>query len=251
MKVKNMFYNKECAVLAKKLIRFRRRLEKNKIFFDIAASTLIGGASLVVSYSALNLNDKILAATEVAALPHISIGSRARADEKTNTYFEEELFLSNNGAPLSNLDWQTKTFVVLESAELKRRYVLIPINGYYFGQFNTSNVVGELSSRVGHKNLEKFSIFYDELSRYNKAQPDPMNYYFARIIAISKVKYVDRLGRSGEVYFRDNTKISEDAARLVWDFKDSGRMQEIDSLRFEQLKDAAADPNALMLDSLP
>lgn len=234
-----------------KIIKLRQYLEANKIFFDITASLLIGSASLVVSYSALNINDKMLAATEVAALPHISIGSRARLDEKTQKYVEEELFLSNNGAPLSNLDWNTKSFIVIESASLQHPYTLLPVNGYYFAQFQTSNATGELSSKVGHNNLLRFSDLYKEVLEYNNLQSDSSNYYFAKIITISKVEYVDRLDQRGVVYFRDNTKISERSARPLWEFDIGGRMQDIGTLRFAKLKTAAAEPGVLKLDKLP
>ncbi|MFJ2324701.1 hypothetical protein [Pseudomonas sp. NPDC087690] len=238
-------------VISKKIIKFRRCLEKNKIFFEIFSSFLIGGASLVVSYSALSINDKMLAATEVSALPHLSIGSRARIDKETQKYAEEELFISNNGAPLSNLDWRTKTFIVVESAALQRPYILLPVNGYYFTQFSTSNVVGELSSKLGHNNMQKFASFYSEVVDHNNLQLNPLDYYFVRIVTVSRVEYLDRLGQRGVVYFRDNTKISETSARPLWDYEAIGRMQDIDSLRFEELKAAASAPNALMLDELP
>ncbi|SDC63062.1 hypothetical protein SAMN05216185_103440 [Pseudomonas guariconensis] len=234
-----------------KFARFRRSLEKNKIFFEITASLLIGSASLAVSYSALNLNDKILAATEVSALPHLSIGSRARMDNETHKYSEEELFLSNNGAPLTNLDWQTKTFVVIEGSNLQRPFVLLPVNGYYFVQFTTNNVVGELSSKVGHKNLQKFSSLYQEVVDHNNSQSNTLDYYFAKIITVSRVEYEDRLGRRDVVYFRDNKRISEESARSIWDYNISGRMQDIDNVRLKDLKDAAAAPGALVLDDLP
>ena len=238
-------------IFTKKIIRFRRRLEKNKIFFDITASLLIGGASLVVSYSALSINDKMLAATEVSALPHLSIGSRAHVDNETHKYAEEELFLLTSGAPLSNLDWKTKTFIVVESASLQRPYILLPVNGYYFVQFSTSNVVGELSSKLGHDNMQKFASFYNEVIAYNDLHSNPLDYYFVRILTISKVEYVNRLDQRGTVYFRDSTKISEKSAQPLWGYETIGRMQDINNLRFNELKAAVSTPSALMLDELP
>lgn len=241
----------EITMSVNKITRFRSFLEKNKIFFEITASLFIGGASVLLSYSALSINDKMLLATEVSALPHLSIGSRAQKDNETHKYSEEELFLSNNGAPLTNLDWQTKTFVVIESSNLQRQLVLLPVNGYYFAQFTTNNVVGELSSKVGRQNLQKFSSLYQEVLDYNNSQSNTLDYYFVKIITVSRVEYEDRLGRRDVVYFRDNKKISEESARTIWNFNISGLMQDIDNVRLKDLKDAAAAPGALVLDELP
>lgn len=77
----------------------RSWLGRNKIFFEIAAAILIGGASLVVSWAALRINERMLIATEISALPHFSLGTRSRLDPDTRAYVEETLVLSNNGAP--------------------------------------------------------------------------------------------------------------------------------------------------------
>lgn len=60
--------------------RFRSFLKRNKIFFDVGAAVLIGGAALVVSWAALRVNERILSATEISALPHFSLGKRPRLD---------------------------------------------------------------------------------------------------------------------------------------------------------------------------
>ncbi|MFP3454199.1 hypothetical protein R0K30_21575, partial [Bacillus sp. SIMBA_154] len=50
----------EITMSENKIARFRSFLEKNKIFFEITASLFIGGASVLLSYSALSINDKML-----------------------------------------------------------------------------------------------------------------------------------------------------------------------------------------------
>lgn len=230
--------------------KIRERLERDKIFFDVIASVFIGGASLIVSYSALSVNDRMLAATEVSSLPHFSIGKDARFDEASKSYVEETMFLSNHGAPVFNWSWRTKTFIVVEQPGRKEHFALVPIIGYYFSQFRTSEVSGKLASAIGHNNLEKFAVLYKK-SLENNSSKDVKDYCFLKLVTISEVSYEDRLGHRGAVYFKDYVKVSADFARPLLESEGGSPKLDIDTASFSDLIQKAAQPETLVFDHFP
>ena len=231
------------------LLSIKTSLENNKIFFDVFSTIFISGASLVVAYTALNINNKMLEASEISALPHFSIGTRFRLDPSTQTYVEQTLFLNNNGAPISNLNWQTKTFIVLEQSGT-RKYTLIPLNGYYFGKLSTSNATGELASTVGHLNNDKFSTLYKQALEYN-SKNNSEKFYFLRTMTFSKISYEDRLNRPGVIYFNEHTKISKDSAQPIFEYSQNVPLLDLGNISLKDIINSSEQPDALILNELP
>jgi hypothetical protein len=180
-------------------------------------------------------------------MPHFSIGKRARFDQNVKAYVEETIFLSNNGAPVSNVNWNVKTFIVVDNNNTPPgKHILVPINGYYAAQFPTSAVTGELSSIVGVENNAKFSRIYREsIARNAGASVDKL--VFIQETTISIVNYEDRFGRKGVTYFRDYSKVSEDSIRPLLQRKQEVPPLDIDNATFDDVLKRAAMPDALTI----
>lgn len=215
--------------------RVREWLLRNKVFFEVGAAVLIGGTSLVVSWAALRVSERTLTATQVAALPHFALSKRARYDANTSKFIEETLVLNNHGAPVFNLSWNVRTFLVFERFRPSAARTYVPLVAYYFAQYPTASPTGELSSIVGHENLRKFAKLYAEALDGKNIDPD----YSAvpSQVTFSVVTYEDRLGRKERAYFRDYTKVEESVAKPFFDLSAKTRGVDIDSV---SLKDALA-----------
>lgn len=212
--------------MSKKSESVRDWFNQNKIFFEITASILIGSASLVVSWTALRLNEKLLTATEISSLPHFSLAKRGLLDPSSRAYIEETLVLMNNGAPISNVGWSVKTFLVLDKYLPTKRQIYVPVTGYYFAQQPKAAVTGELSSIVGHENLLKFSRLYKAtLDRYASGKTELT---FLGLKTVSVVTYEDRFGRPGVAYFSDYAKVSAEEVKPLLEYAAKAKAVDID-----------------------
>jgi hypothetical protein len=222
--------------------RVRGWLNTNKIYFEIATAILIGGASLVVSWAALRINERMLVATEISALPHFSLAKRARLDPESRAYIEETLVLLNNGAPVSNVTWSVKTFLVLESYTPRKTRIYVPLIGYFFAQQPTASVTGELSSIAGHQNLLKFSRLYRASLDRNAASTTEQA--FLGLETISVVTYEDRFGRPSVAYFRDYSKVSEAEVKSLLEYSARAAAVDIDKTSLDEILQRSKSPNA-------
>ncbi len=183
-------------------------------------------------------------------MPHFSISERPKFDPATNTYVEISMFLNNNGAPVSNLHWKTKSFIILERSRAQGRYALIPINGYYFAHRSTSNVTGELESAIGYRNNDKFVMLYNEARLWN-SEKDPKDYYFVQVVTFSRVVYEDRLGRQRLEYFKDQTKMPEGVVRQFFEYNEKGALLDLGNVSLADVVRKVDQAEALILDELP
>ena len=232
------------------LKKTRSFLKVNKIFLDFLSVIFIGLASLVVSYSALDVSNKLLGVSEISIMPHFIIGTRYKIDSESQKYVEDTLFLNNVGAPISNLKWETATFLVLQGGGMEHNYVFIPLNGYYSGQVLTSNVMGELSTKIGYLNRDKFSALYGEMMAQNRLR-DLEGHYFMQVMTFSKVGYEDRLGRRAAVYFKAYAKISEATAMPFFEANSNGLMLELGRALFSDVLSSSKAKSALVFSEIP
>jgi len=228
----------------------RRFLEINKIYVDVLSLIFIAGASLVVAYAALDINERMLAVSEVSAQPHFSMGGQAVYSEEEGSYIEESMFLNNNGAPISNLDWKTKSFIVVERFNSRGRYTLVPVLGYYFAHYSTAEVVGKLSTAKGFRNLSTFAALHHEAMQHN-AKSATEDYCFVSVLTVSKVSYEDRLGRRNAVYFKGTVKVSDAVGRDFFEPETTGPMLDMASISLEQVLREADKPDSRVLDTSP
>lgn len=228
-----------------RLIAVRAWLQQNKVFFEIAATVLIGGASLIVSWSALRVSDKTLAATEIAAMPHFALSKRGRTDPASGKIVEETLVLNNHGAPAYNVSWTIRTFLVFDRYNPTPAQSHVPLVGYYFVQYPTASPTGELSSVFGHENLRKFSVLYgDALEGKVK---DAAYSSFPTLLTLSVVNYEDRLGRVSTVYFRDYVKVGLSNVEELLELGNRFRGVDIDKTTLHEALTEAKSAQALQI----
>lgn len=231
-----------------RLIAIRAWLQQNKVFFEVSAAILIGGASLIVSCSALRVSEKTLAATEIATMPHFALSKRGRTDPASGKFVEETLVLNNHGAPAYNVSWTIRTFLVFDRYSPSPARSHVPLVGYYFALYPTASPTGELSSAVGHENLRKFSALYgDALER--KVE-DAAYSSFPTLLTLSFVNYEDRLGRVSTVYFRDYAKVGESDVKDLLELAERFRGIDIDTTTLHEALAAAKSPDALSVSLL-
>lgn len=223
--------------------QLRTGLKHNKIFFEIGAAVLIGGASLIVSCSALRVSEKTLSATEVASLPHFSVSKRPRFDTASGKFKEETLVLNNHGAPVSNVSWTIRTFLAFDRYRPSRGVAYVPLVGYYVAQFPTSSPTGELASAVGHENLRKFGVLYADALAHKESDFDYLPY--PSLLTIGVVAYEDRLGRSATTYFRNEARVDESNVRPFLDLSSEMRGLDIDTVKLTDAIALAKSPDAL------
>jgi hypothetical protein len=222
----------------------REWLQENKIFFEVSAAVLIGGASLVVSWSALQVGEQTLAATEVSSLPHFALSKEPRFDPSTQKFVEESLALNNHGAPISNWDWTVKTFVAIEKYGERRGKIFVPLDGYYNVQYRGSVSTGQLAKAVGQENLQRYADLY--IAALNAKGPDGIGVHIS-LEVVSVVSYEDRFGRRSKVFFRNYDKVpAEEVGLLLAPAPRTGALK-LQSVSLADLLSASQEPSAVFL----
>ena len=222
----------------------RQWLKVNKIFFEVLAAVLIGGASLVVSWSALQVGEQTLAATEVSSLPHFALSKEPRFDPSAQKFVEESLALNNHGAPISNWDWTVKTFVAIEKYGARRGKIFVPLDGYYNVQNRSSVPVGQLAEAVGRENLKQYADLY--MAALNAKGSDGVGVHIS-LEVVSVVSYEDRFGRRSKVFFHNYDKVLAEEVSPLLARAPGTRILKLESMSLADLLSASQEPSAVFL----
>lgn len=137
------------------LVRFRRWLSENKIFFDTLAAVTLSGMALVVSYGSYrqtSLQTKIQAAQ---AAPILIVKSEQIQNPDTRFYEEHRVTISNLGSPVRTFASSVRSAAIIEvtdHAGNREPNIVLPLSGYFAADFETGDGKGVLATYTGNKN---------------------------------------------------------------------------------------------------
>ena len=222
-------------------------LQTNKVFFEVAAATLIGIASVVVSWSALQVSEKALIATKVPSLPHFELSKEYLFDPNTEKYVEESLTLNNYGGPISNLNWTIRTFIAIEQYGERRGKFFIPVYGYYSGTSQHMTPIGKLATAVGKDNRGNFSDLY--FAALNTKSPETGYGVHISLEVISEVSYEDRFGDRSQIYFWNDRIVLASAVSTLLSSSGNSIPLELKGLSVAELLSASRSSSVIFLES--
>ncbi len=176
---------------------------------------IIGTATLITSIATIllmvNQNqlqeeaNKINAAT-LSPCFHIS---QVRIDYDGDSIKDTEVLTVNNiGANLkapTNIEIRVY-YIIKKYAPKTNATLTVPINGYYWGQFPTEQLYGELTSAFLLNNWSNYIDFEQAIHSYSKGNI----FYFASKIDLIKIEYIDILGKYHNSYYQNNSLITEE-----------------------------------------
>lgn len=132
------------------IFSLRRRLQRNKVFFETLASITLTIMAVLVSWHATRIAALQTELTKLEKQPIFRFDVVLQFDPATQVYARDRLVVSNIGTPVREFDCRVYTFF---KAEYGRRgqplkTALIPLHGYYSASGVSKNLTGELQEFV-------------------------------------------------------------------------------------------------------
>ena len=182
-----------------------------KQFYEIiiGIATLITSIAtilLMVNQNKLQEEANIINAATLSPCFHIS---QARIDYDGNGIKDTEILTVNNiGANLkAPTNIEISVYYKVKKYTPKTDITLtIPIDGYYWAQFPTEQLYGELTSAYLLNNWSKYIDFEQAIHSYSKGGI----FYFVSKVDVIKIEYIDTLGISHKSYYQNNSLITEE-----------------------------------------
>lgn len=203
--------------MEKKMIRVW--LEKNKIFFEIFSSVLLGLAAIFVAYASYQVSEAQLEVSRVATEPHFYLEETLFLDAETQMYNEEELRLYNAGAPAYNIYAFVRTFIVVDLFKKDVSPVFVPVIGYFSAKFLSQSPEGLIATFKGHLNNH-----YSARLHFATLNQDVMKgrpYFEHHFVNVTVVSYRNSLGEDRKIAFRDRSQVDPDdiapLLKLYWE----------------------------------
>lgn len=172
----------------------RRWLERNKIFFEVFASVVLGAMAVIVSVASLRISSIQATLQRVQMSPAVTAEMQVVYDEERNSYTGEVLTVTNNGSPLSEFRATLSSMyeVSRDSADGKSS-VIVPV-GYLCCSFGTGAVTGLLMTYRQSNNNGQAARIEGELREATTSLRSV--YYGLRLLHVLDVSYKDLLGES-------------------------------------------------------
>jgi hypothetical protein len=150
----------------------RAFLEKNKIFFETIAATLLGLMAIILSIAQIVVANRQNYLTGLQAdiaiqqtLPQFVIAARQIIDSESKRATEDKIYVDNKGGIVQNLNCNAAVFLEIETVRsnkpIKKEIV---INGYYSGMGFTNTGTGTVLVMEGYRNNERMSQLEKEVN---------------------------------------------------------------------------------------
>lgn len=221
----------------------RKWLESNKIFFETILAVGLTIMAIMLTLMSINISNHAnqiafyeteLMKMENQPIFHFATNNVFHSDNNDSIYWEEQLTINNIGKPLKEFDCEDMIFMKIvysESDHYAYEFVLIPINDYYYFDFPSGNLIGELADLRGYYN-PKYKIF----NRNAVMQADRLFSDFVQkrnasgyinIIRFIKVEYKDIFENTHtEIYFvhplgTKTHKLKEEDGEIISDYYES------------------------------
>lgn len=182
-----------------------------KQFYEV----IIGIATLITSIATIclmvnqnKLQEEANKINTAAISPCFHI-SQVRIDHDGNSVKDTEvLTISNIGANLkAPTNIEIRVYYEIKKYTPKTDITLtIPIDGYYWAQFPTEQLCGELTSAYLLNNWSKYIDFEQAIHSYSKGTI----FYFVSKVDLIKIEYIDILGKYHNSYYQNNSLITEE-----------------------------------------
>jgi len=180
-------------------------LKNNKIYFEILSSVMFGGGAILISFAAYNLSKEQVEISKISNRPHFYIEVALRKDPDTKFYNDSEQYIYNSGAPVHNLSIDSNEFIEVEFFGNNPRKEILPISGYYFGQFRNHSPVGLLTTFKGPGNNAAMSALDFASLEYTKSHDEYFELHLKVLVSIS---YTDFDGTDKTDYFLNRQHVS-------------------------------------------
>jgi hypothetical protein len=217
----------------------RNWLTKNKVFFEIFSSSLLGFAALFVGYASYQVSEAQLQVSRVATEPLFYIETILFKNTESQKYDEKELRIYNAGAPVYNISTRSYTFIninLLKSEHSKSVY--IPINGYFDMTFSTHAPKELIATLRGHNNnyhAARISKLFLERSEKNQTYIDN------KLITITTVSYRNALNEDHKIAFLDRNIVKIEEVMPLIKIHENSHLLELSTITPESLLKAASD----------
>src|SRR6267142_2156007 len=184
----------------------RRYLDRNKVFFETLAASLLSLMAIIVSVVQIGLaikqNKLTQTQTEIArtqALPQFVVNLKQIYDPMAEKYTEDQIVATNQGGLVQELDCNFVVFIdtgYLVHADSRQK--LLPLDGYYNGIFLTGEGSGKVVTIKGINNTGKFSQLASQISEVAQAKGVICTVELKRYI---RLRYRDVFGEKHVKYY--------------------------------------------------
>ncbi len=219
--------------------RIRAWLERNKVFFEIFSSSLLGVAAIAVALASYLVSESQLRVSEIATEPHFYIETTLYRDAESKTYNESELRLFNAGAPVHNISADVKSFIRVNLFREGVGPIYVPIVGYYFAQFPNQSPKGLIATFRGHKNNYHASQLH-----FAALRPEVMNgrpYFEHTFVHVTTVNYLSPFGDRQQLAFLGRDQVDVSVVEPLLEKYEKFRPLEIENLTVDAVLRAVGE----------
>ncbi len=207
----------------------KKWLEEYKVFFDIAASLIIGIAALMVSYASYTISKNQLELSELSYQPKFNISTAVVFDQKKQKYTEQVLEVHSSGGRPANLTYKVKSFLVLNDFDgVLEDPTYVPIYGYFPAKIDHQVVEGKLSTFRGHENNQLFHDLYVEFM--SEKLEKKYGFVDLNVVHVVVIQYSDIDGENHTQYFKDRNLAAESEISHLLKLHDSIGVLDIGNL---------------------
>ena len=182
--------------------RARSWLERNKVFFDTLAATLVALMAVTVAISQYFLASQQTEYSRVSLLPSFSISARPlKSAPNGTTYSDDKIFVENIGRPVTG--FRSSTIVFLDLRILGWKTAIdttfsFALNGYYSGSYYSGSGTGRLVTIEGYRNHEKFYRLEREIDKLTDSNEFYVELSVRRFL---RLRYRDQLSAQHTSYY--------------------------------------------------
>ncbi len=216
--------------------RIRAWLKRNKVFFEIFSSSLLGVAAIAVAWASYLVSESQLRVSEIATEPHFYIETTLYRDTESNSYNESELRLFNAGAPVHNISANVKSFIKVNLFKEGVWPIYVPVVGYYFAQFPNHSPKGLIATFKGHKNN-----YYASQLHFSALRPEVMKgrpHFEHTFVHVTTVNYQSPFGDRRKLAFLGRDQVDLLVVEPILEKYEKFRPIEIEKLTVDALLQA-------------
>jgi len=184
----------------------RRYLDRNKVFFETVAASLLSLMAIIVSVVQIGLaikqNKLTQMQTEIArtqALPQFVVSLKQIYDPTAEKYTEDQIVATSQGGLVQELDCNFAVFIDTSYfVHAAPRQKQLPLDGYYNSIFLTGEGSGKVVTLKGINNDERFSQLTSQIRELAQAKGVMCNVELKRYI---RLRYRDVFGEKHVKYY--------------------------------------------------
>ncbi len=217
--------------------QIRAWLERNKVFFEIFSSSLLGVAAIYVAYVSYLVSESQLRISKIGTQPHFYIETTLYQDSKSLSYDDVEMRLFNEGAAVNNINVDVKSFIKVNLFQEGVNPIYVPVTGYYFAQFPNHSPIGLITTFKGHKNNHHASKLYSAILNPEVMKGHP--YFEITFVHITTINYLSPLGDKHDVVFLNREQVDKVAVKKIIEKYNQFYPLDIENLTVDTLLESA------------